>query len=177
MNFLTLVYFSDISIIVVQSPSPVWLCNPMDCSTSGLPVTSPVPEICPSSCLLHWWCHPDISSSDTVFFCPQSFPESGTFPMIPLFASGSQNIGGSASVLPMSIPGWFPLRLAGFISYCPRDFQESSPAPEFQGINSLVLCLLKSPAYRTIHDHWEDHSLDYMDIYWQSNVSAFQHTV
>ena len=45
---------------------------------------------------------------------------------------------------------------------CSRDFQESSPAPYFKGINSLVLCLLYGPALTTICDHWEDHSLDYM---------------
>ena len=28
-----------------------------------------------------------------------------------------------------------------------------------------------------MHDHWEDHSLDYMDFCQQSNVSAFKHTV
>ena len=47
-----------------------------------LPCLSPSPEVCPSSCLLHWWCHPAISSSDALFsFCPQSFPALGTFPM------------------------------------------------------------------------------------------------
>ena len=50
------------------------------------PCPSPSPEVCPSSCPLHWWCHPAISSSDAVFsFCPQSFPASGTFPMSQLF--------------------------------------------------------------------------------------------
>ena len=51
-------------------------------------------------------------------FCPQSFPPSGTFPMSQLFVSDDQNIGASASasVLPMSIQGWFPLRLTGLIS-------------------------------------------------------------
>ena len=34
-----------------------------------------------------------------------------------------------------------------------------------------------SPALTTTCDHWEDHNLDYMDVYRQSNVSAFQHTV
>ena len=29
----------------------------------------------------------------------------------------------------------------------------------------------------TIHDHWEEHSLDYMKLCLSSNVSAFQHTV
>ena len=76
------------------------------------------PWDCPSSCSLHRWCHPAISSSDTLFsFCPQSFPASGTFPMSCPFASGYQNIGvsASASVLPKSVQGWFPLRLTGLI--------------------------------------------------------------
>ena len=80
---------------------------------------SPSPEVCPSSCPLHWWCHPAISSSDALFsYCPQSFPASGTFPMSQLFASDDQNTGvsASASVLPKSIQGWFPLRFTGLIS-------------------------------------------------------------
>ena len=133
---------------------------------------SPSPTVCPSSCPLHWRCHPAISSSDTLFsFCPQSFPASGTFPISQLFASDDQNTGvsASASVLPMDIQGWFPCYT--------RDSQESSPAPQFKGVNSLALCLLYSPALKTIADHWEDHSLDYTDLCQQSNVSAFQHTV
>ena len=43
---------------------------------------SPSPKVCPSSCPLHQWCHPAISSSEIPFsFCPQSFPTSGTLPM------------------------------------------------------------------------------------------------
>ena len=49
--------------------------------------------------------------------CPQSFPASGSFPMSQLFATGGQGIGASASasVLPMSIQGWYPSGLTGFI--------------------------------------------------------------
>ena len=82
----------------------------------------------------------------------------------------------SASVLPMSIQGWFPLRLI-WSPYRPRDSQESSPAPQFKGINCLVLCLLYGPALRTLCDHWQDHCLDYMDLCWKTVVSVFQHTV
>ena len=47
------------------------------------PCPSPPPRVCPSSCPLHWWCQPAISSSDALFsFCPQSFPASGTFPIV-----------------------------------------------------------------------------------------------
>ena len=52
---------------------------------------SPSPGICPSSCSLHWWCHPAISSSVALFcYCPQSFSAAGNFPMSHLFASVSQ---------------------------------------------------------------------------------------
>ena len=53
----------------------------------------------------------------------------------------------------------------------------SSPAPQFEGINSMAFCLLYGPALTTVHNHWEDYSLDHTDLCWQSNVSAFQHTV
>ena len=71
-----------------------------------------------SSCPLSQWSHPTISPSVVPFSsCLQSFPASvGSFPMSQLFASGGQSIGTSASVLPMSIQGWFPLGLTGWIS-------------------------------------------------------------
>ena len=42
--------------------------------------------------------------------CPQFFPTSGSFPVSQFFPSGGQNIEASASVLPVNIQGWFPLR-------------------------------------------------------------------
>ena len=77
------------------------------------------PRVCPRSCSLHEWCHPTISSPETLFsICPQSFPASGTFPVSQLFPSDDQNTGVSttASILPTSIQGRFPLRLTGLIS-------------------------------------------------------------
>ena len=60
---------------------------------------------------------------------------------------------------------------------CPRDFQESPPAPQFKFINFLVSPLFYGPAFTTIGDHWEDNSLDCTELYWQSNTPAFKHTV
>ena len=51
--------------------------------------------------------------------------------------------------------------------------KEYSPILQFKSINSSVLSFLYSPTLTSIHDHWENHSLDYMDLCWQSNVSAF----
>ena len=100
---------------------PVVYCSLWPCGLqhTGPPCCSPSPKVCPSSYPLHQWCHPAISSSDTLFsFCLQSFPASGTFPINQLFPSGSQSIGASASapVLPMNIQGWLPLRLTGVIT-------------------------------------------------------------
>ena len=44
---------------------------------------------------------------------------------------------------------------------------------QFKSINSLVLSFLYSPTLTSIHDYWKNHSLDLMDLCWQSNVSAF----
>ena len=50
-------------------------------------------------------------------FCPQSFPESGSFQMSQLFASCGQSVGVSAStsVLPMNTQDWSPLGWTGWI--------------------------------------------------------------
>ena len=76
-------------------------------------------RVCSNSCPLSWWCYLTISSSAASFsFCLQSFPASATFPMSQFFASDGQSIrtSASASVLPMNIQDWFPLRLTGLIS-------------------------------------------------------------
>ena len=113
------------------------LCDPR------LPCPSLSPRVCSNSCPLSWWCYPSIFSS-----YPQSFPAPGSFPMSLFFTSFGQSIGASASasVLLVNIPGWFPLGLTGIWSpCCPRDSQESSPAPQFERISSSVLSLLYGP--------------------------------
>ena len=54
----------------------------------------------------------------SAFFCSQSLPASGSFPMSQLFAWGGQSIGVSvsASVLPMNTQDWSPLGWTGWIS-------------------------------------------------------------
>jgi len=109
------------------------------------------PGACSNSCPSCWWCHPTISSSVTPFSSsPQSFPASGSFPVSRLFASSSQSIGVSASA---------SVGMVG--SPCsPRDSQESSPAPQFESINSLALSLLYGPILTSVHDYWKNHSFD-----------------
>ena len=55
------------------------LCDPMNCSTPGLPCPSATPGVHPNPRPSSQWCHPTISSSVIPFFsCPQSFPASGS---------------------------------------------------------------------------------------------------
>ena len=83
------------------------LCDPMDCSTPGLPVHHQLPE--PTQTHVHW-VGDVIQQSHPLSFTPfsshlQSFPASGSFQMSQFFTSGGQSIGVSvsASGLPMNI--------------------------------------------------------------------------
>ena len=84
-----------------------------------LPCPSPTPSACSNTCPSSWWCHPTISSSVVPFSsCLPFFPASGSFLVSQFFTSGGQSIEAlaSASVLPMNIQNWFPLRLTGLTS-------------------------------------------------------------
>ena len=127
-----------------------------------LPCPSATPRAYSNSCPSSQWCHPIISSSAVPFSCHQSFPTSRSFPMSQLFTSGGQSTGASASasVLPMSIQGWFPLGLTSLISLLSKGVsrvfssitiwkhQFFSAQPSSQS-NSHIL-----------HDHRKNHSLD-----------------
>ena len=51
--------------------------------------------------------------------------------------------------------------------------KESFPIPQFKSISSSVLTFLYSPTLTSTHDYWKNHSLEYMDLCWQSNISVF----
>ena len=56
--------------------------------------------------------------------------------------------------------GLISLLLTGLIPYCPRDSQKSSPALQFESINSWALSLLYGTTLTSIHDYWKNHSFD-----------------
>ena len=94
------------------------LCNPMDCSTPGLPVHHQFLE--PAQTYVHQVgdaiqpAHP----RSPLLRLPSIFPKLGSFSMSQIFTSGGQTIGASAlaSVLPKNTQDLFPLRLTGWIS-------------------------------------------------------------
>ena len=107
---------SLVIVVVIQSQSRVRLCDPTYWSMPGF---SELHYLLGFVQVHIHWIGDAISSSAFLFsFCLQFFPELGSFPLNWLFASGGQGIGTSvsASVLPMSIQGWFPLGFTGLIS-------------------------------------------------------------
>ena len=140
------------------------------------PCPSSTPRVYSNSCSLSQWWHPTISPSVVPFSsCLQSFPSSGSFQMSQLFTSGGHSRGASASasILPMNIQGWFPLGLTGLISLQPRELSRVFPTPWFESINFSSLSLLYDPTVTSILDYWKNHSFDYIQPCWQSDVSAF----
>ena len=128
--------------------------RPYGLKDARLPCSSHTPGTCGNSCPSSRWCHPTISSSVIPFSsCFQSFPAWGSFLVSQLFTSGSQSIGvsASASVLPMNIKDWFPLRLPGLISL------------QSKGLSSILsntTVQKHQPSSQSIHDHRKNHSLD-----------------
>ena len=105
-----------------------------------LPYPSVSPGVCSNSCPLSRWCHSIVSSSVTPFSsCPQSFPALGSFPnesalciRWPKYWSCNFSISPSSEY-----SGLISFRIDRF-PCCPRDSQESSPAPQFKNIRSSI---------------------------------------
>ena len=103
----------------VQSLRPHGLQQPRP------PCPSPAPGVYSNSRPLSRWYHLTISSSVFPFSSHlQSFPVSGSFQMSQFFPLGGQSMGvsASASVPPMNIQDWFPLRRTGWISMQSKGF-------------------------------------------------------
>ena len=132
------------------------ICNPMDGSTPGSPVLHYLPELAQTH--VHW-------VSDVI---QPSHPLS---PPSPPTLNLSQHLGlfqwvGSLHQVAKVLELQFQHQSFHWIfrvhflrdwlvwSPCsPRDSQESSPAPQFKLINSLVLSLLYGPNLTSLHDY------------------------
>ena len=114
------------------------LCDPMNCSTPGLPAHHQLPEFAQTH--IHWVSdaiepsHPLLSP----LTCPQYLPESESFPMSQHFAWGGQStrVSASASFLPKKSQGWSPLEWTGEISLqskgCSRVFSNNTTCQKHQ---------------------------------------------
>ena len=117
------------TLVIVQSLSHVWLLATPWTAACQVPCLS-----LSGSMLRFVSIESVILSNHLIFrrplffsFCLQSFPASEPFPVSRLFVSDGQSIGvsASASVLPMNIQSWFPLRLTSLISLLPKGLFKS----------------------------------------------------
>ena len=109
-----------------------------------------IESVLPSNHLI--LCHP--------FVFPSIFPASGSNEL----ASFSLSISTSnecSGLISFRID-WFDLLVVQ------GDSQESSPKPQFESINYSAFSLLYGPTFISISDYWKNHSVDYMDLCWQS---------
>ena len=135
-----------------------------------------IPGACSDSCPSSRWCHPTLSSSVIPFSsCLQPFPASESFLTNQFFTYSGRSIGASTStsVFPMNIQCSFLLRWTGLSSLQSERLSRVFSNTTVWSINSSALSLLYDPTVTSTHDHWKNHSFDYMDFCWQSNVSAF----
>ena len=150
------------------------LCNTMDCSTLGFPVLHYLLEFAHAHVL-----ESVIPSNHLIFLLPPS-PALSLSQHQGLF----QWVGSShqvAKVLEVQLQlsysnelsrlisfriDWFDLAVQGTV-------KESSPAPQFENINSLALSLLYDSTLIPVHDYLKNHTFDYMDLCGQNDVSAF----
>ena len=134
-----------------------------------LPGPALFPGVCPDSCPLSQWCCLTISSSAAPFSsCPQAIPTWRSFSVNQLFTTGGQGIGASASVLPMNIQGWFPLRFTGLIFLQSKGLSRVFSSTTIWKYHSSAFSLPYGAVLTSIHDYWKNHNFDYMDRCWQS---------
>ena len=144
------------------------------------PCPSPTPGVHSDSRPSSQWCHPAISFSVIPFSsCPKSLPASESFPMSQLFASGGQSNGVSAlaSVLPKKSQAWSPSEWTGWISLQSKGLSRVFSNTTVQK-HQFLGAQPSSQSNSHIHTyHWQNNSLDYTDLCWQSNVSAFEYAI
>ena len=132
------------------------LCHPMSCSMLGFCVLHYLPEF--AQIHVHWVgdaiqpSHPLLPSSPFAFSLAQN---QGLLQWV--FTSGGQSIGASASasVLPMNIQDWFPLRLTGLISLLSKELSRTFSSITIQRYQFFGTQPSLRPKLTSIHDYWK----------------------
>ena len=172
----SMTHFNGFIVAVVQSVYPVWLFGT---ATPQASLSSTI-----SRSLLRFIYIELVMLSNHLILChclillPLIFLSIRVFSMNCIFTSGGQNIGVSLELKLNQCFQWkfsfyFLSDLPDWTPCCPRDSQESSPAPKFKSLNSSTLSILYDPTLISVYDYWKNHNFDYTHLCWQSDVSAF----
>ena len=138
------------------------LCNLMDCSKPGFPVLH-----CLWSLLKLMSIDSEMPSNHLILCC--AFSSCPVFPRIRVFSSElvlcsrwAKYWSFSFNVSPFNkYSEVLSFRIDWFDLLCsPRNSQESSLAPQFESLSSLVLSLHYGQILTSVHDYWNNHSFD-----------------
>ena len=155
-----MVYF-QFSSVTQSCPT---LCNPMNRSTPGLPVYHQLPEF--TQTCVHWVSdaiQPSHPLSDPSPPAPNP-SQHQSFPVSQLFTWGGQStrVSALASFLPKESQGWSPSEWTGWISLQSKGLSRvfSNTTVQKHQFFGAQLSSQSSPTLTSIHDHWENQSLD-----------------
>ena len=149
------------------------LCHPIDCRAPNFPVLHYLPEF--AQIHVHW-----VNDAIQPSHPPTFLLLSSIFPSIRVFSNESSHE--MAKVLELQLqhqPFQWIFRLLSFridwfdLPAVQGTFKSVLQHHNSKSINSLMLSLLYGPTLTSVHDYWKNHSSDYMDLCWQSDVSGF----
>ena len=149
------------------------LCDPMDCSTPGLPVHHQLPEFTQTH--VHWVgdaiqpSHPLSSPSPPTFNLSQ---HQDLFQWVSSSIRWPKYWSFSFSTSPSNeYSGLITFRMDWLDILAVQGTLKS--LPQYHSSKASILHFLYSPTFTCIHDYWKSHSFDKTDLCWQSNVSGF----
>ena len=115
-------------------------------------------------------CH-SLSFLPSIFLTIRVFPND----LAPQSDGQSTGASASASILPMSIQGWFPLGLTGLISLLSKELSRvfsSVTIRKHQFSSTQASLWYNSHMVGFCGFYWKNHSFDYMEFCQQTDVSA-----
>ena len=138
------------------------LCNPMDCSTPGLPVHHQLPEFTQTHV------QELVMPSNHLILCRPLLLLPSIFPSIRVFSNESvlcirwpQDWSFSFSISPSNEhSGLIFFRMDWLDRLAVQGTLKSSPTPQFKSINSLVLSFVYGPLLISIDDYWKNYSFE-----------------
>ena len=145
------------------------LCDPMNCSTPGLPAHHQLPE----STQTHVHCvgdaiqtsHPLSSPSPPAF---NLFQHQGIFQRV-----GSLHQVAKVLTAVLPIQNWFPLGLTGLISFQSKGLSRVFSSTTIWKHQFFGPQASYGPPLTSIHDYWKNYSVDNTHLCQQSDISAF----
>ena len=126
----------------------------MNCSMLGFPVLHHILELAQTLSIESVMLSNHLVLCCPLLLLPSIFPSNRVFSSESVLRISGQSIGvsASASVLPMNIEEWFPLRWTGSISLQSKGLSRVFSNTTVQRHQFLVLSLLYGPTLTSIHD-------------------------